>query len=50
MRKNITNYRDCEITKTKQTQRWEHQEILDTYNKNLATSESKALIKKKEVQ
>jgi len=36
-----------EKTKTKQTQRWEHQEILDKYNQNLETQESKALMKKR---
>ncbi len=36
-----------EKTKTKQTQRWEYQEILDKYNQNLETPESKALIKKR---
>ena len=36
-----------EKTKTKQTQRWEYQEILDTYNQNLETPEAKALMKKR---
>jgi len=36
-----------EKTKQKQTQRWEHQELLDNYNKNLKTPESKALFKKR---
>ncbi len=36
-----------EKTKTKQTQRWEHQEVLDTYNQNLETPEAKALMKKR---
>jgi len=36
-----------EKTKTKQTQRWEHQEILDKYNKNLTTPEAKALMKRR---
>ncbi|MFT5662591.1 MAG: hypothetical protein ACI9TV_003248, partial [Sulfurimonas sp.] len=36
-----------EKTKTKQTQRWEHQEVLDTYNKNLETPQSKVLMKKR---
>ncbi len=36
-----------EKTKTKQTQRWEHQEVLDIYNQNLETPEAKALIKKR---
>jgi len=36
-----------EKTKTKQTQRWEHQEILDKYNQDLGTPESKALMKKR---
>jgi len=36
-----------EKTKTKQTQRWEHQEVLDKYNRNMKTPESKALFKKR---
>ena len=36
-----------EKTKQKQTQRWEHQEILDKYNQNLKTPKSKALFKKR---
>ena len=36
-----------EKTKTKQTQRWEHQEILDKYNQDLATPQAKALMKKR---
>ena len=36
-----------EKTKQKQTQRWEHQELLDTYNKNMKTPEAKALYKKR---
>jgi len=36
-----------EKTKTKQTQRWEHQEILDKYNQDLKTPEAKALMKKR---
>jgi len=36
-----------EKTKQKQTQRWEHQEVLDTYNKNMQTSKAKALYKKR---
>jgi hypothetical protein len=36
-----------EKTRTKQTQRWEHQEILDKYNQDLETPESKALMKKR---
>jgi len=36
-----------EKTKTKQTQRWEHQELLDNYNQNMKTQESKALFKKR---
>jgi len=36
-----------EKTKTKQTQRWEHQEVLDKYNRNMRTPESKALFKKR---
>jgi len=36
-----------EKTKTKQTQRWEHQEILDKYNQDLETPEAKALMKKR---
>ncbi len=36
-----------EKTKQKQTQRWEHQELLDTYNKNLETPAAKALFKKR---
>lgn len=34
-----------EKTKQKQTQRWEHQELLDNYNANMQTNESKAIIK-----
>lgn len=36
-----------EKTKQKQTQRWEHQELLDTYNKNMKTPEAKALYNKR---
>jgi len=36
-----------EKTKQKQTQRWEHQELLDTYNKNMKIPEAKALYKKR---
>ncbi len=36
-----------EKTKQKQTQRWEHQELLDKYNKNMKTPEAKALYKKR---
>lgn len=36
-----------EKTKQKQTQRWEHQEILDTYNKNIEKPESQGIIKKR---
>ena len=36
-----------EKTKNKQTQRWEHQELLDTYNAKMQTDESKAIIKKR---
>jgi len=36
-----------EKTKTKQTQRWEHQEILDKYNQDLETPQAKALFKKR---
>jgi len=36
-----------EKTKTKQTQRWEHQELLDNYNQNMRTPEAKALFKKR---
>jgi len=36
-----------EKTRTKQTQRWEHQELLDNYNQNMKTSEAKALYKKR---
>ncbi len=36
-----------EKTKNKQTQRWEHQELLDIYNKNMKTPEAKALYKKR---
>ena len=36
-----------EKTKTKQTQRWEHQELLDNYNINMKTPEAKALYKKR---
>jgi hypothetical protein len=36
-----------EKTKTKQTQRWEHQEILDKYNQDLKTPQAKALMKKR---
>ncbi|PHS55674.1 MAG: hypothetical protein COB17_11180, partial [Sulfurimonas sp.] len=36
-----------EKTKQKQTQRWEHQELLDTYNAKMRTDESKAIIKKR---
>jgi len=34
-------------TKNKQTQRWEHQEVLDKYNRNMETLEAKALFKKR---
>lgn len=34
-------------TKQKQTQRWEHQEILDIYNENMKTPESKKLYDKR---
>jgi len=36
-----------EKTKQKQTQRWEHQELLDEYNHKMQTDESKAIIKKR---
>jgi len=36
-----------EKTKTKQTQRWEHQELLDRYNSKMKTDGSKAIIKKR---
>jgi hypothetical protein len=36
-----------EKTKQKQTQRWEHQELLDNYNKNMKIPEAKALYKKR---
>lgn len=36
-----------EKTKQKQTQRWEHQELLDNYNKNMKTPQAKALYKKR---
>ncbi len=36
-----------EKTKQKQTQRWEHQELLENYNKKLETSAAKALFKKR---
>ncbi len=36
-----------EKTKNKQTQRWEYQELLDNYNANMQTDESKAIIKKR---
>jgi hypothetical protein len=36
-----------EKTKQKQTQRWEHQELLDNYNKKLDRAETKALFKKR---
>ena len=36
-----------EKTSNKQTQRWEHQELLDTYNKNMKTPQAKALYKKR---
>lgn len=36
-----------EKTKQKQTQRWEHQELLDEYNYKMQTDESKAIIKKR---
>jgi len=36
-----------EKTKNKQTQRWEHQELLDNYNAKMQTDESKAIIKKR---
>lgn len=47
---NVCSIRDkClgEKTKTKQTQRWEHQKILDEYNQDLETPESKNLMKKR---
>ena len=36
-----------EKTKNKQTQRWEHQELIDNYNTKMQTDESKAIIKKR---
>jgi hypothetical protein len=36
-----------EKTKQKQTQRWEHQKLLDRYNTNMKTDESKVIIKKR---
>ena len=36
-----------EKTKQKQTQRWEHQEVLDNYNQNMTTPAAKALYKKR---
>ena len=36
-----------EKTKQKQTQRWEHQELLDNYNKKLDKPDAKALFKKR---
>lgn len=36
-----------EKTKHKQIQRWEHQELLDDYNQNMQTEESKTIIKKR---
>ena len=36
-----------EKTKNKQTQRWEHQELLDNYNAKMQKDESKAIIKKR---
>jgi len=36
-----------EKTKQKQTQRWEHQELLDEYNATMQTQSSKAIIKKR---
>ena len=36
-----------EKTNQKQTQRWEHQEVLDNYNQNMTTPAAKALYKKR---